>query len=168
MANRKEASRLRKAAVKRIYRMKHERNSFAGSSEVQQNVQRHQVTFEFGQGGGLVGRFMGPKGLLAVGDVAKWFGMSRGQLAQTIGVKPETLQRARRAIAPKTQGRVKEMLEIVGRVTAWAGGKDQALAWYRAEPIPAFGGRTAEFLVKEGKAAAVREYLDFVALGGFA
>jgi hypothetical protein len=60
------------------------------------------------------------------------------------------------------------MLEIIGRVTEWAGGKDQAMAWYRAEPIPAFGGRTAEFLVKDGKAGAVRDYLDHVALGGFA
>ena len=43
----------------------------------------------------------------------------------------------------------------------------QAVAWYRAEPIPAFGERTAEALVKDGKAAAVRDYLDRVALGGF-
>ena len=50
----------------------------------------------------------------------------------------------------------------------WAGGAYQALAWYRAEPLPAFGGRTAEALVKEGKANAVRDYLDHVALGGFA
>jgi hypothetical protein len=62
----------------------------------------------------------------------------------------------------------KEVLEIVGRVSNWAGGKDQALAWYRAEPLPEFGGRTAASLVKDGKAAAVRDYLDHVALGGFA
>jgi hypothetical protein len=66
------------------------------------------------------------------------------------------------------QARVQEMLEIIGRVVDWAGGKEQAMAWYRAEPIASFGGRTAESLVKEGKAAAVRDYLDRVALGGFA
>ena len=60
------------------------------------------------------------------------------------------------------------MLEIVGRVETWAGGKDQAMAWYRAEPIAALGGRTAEALVKDGKATALRDYLDHVALGGFA
>ena len=42
------------------------------------------------------------------------------------------------------------------------------MAWYRAEPIAEFGGRTAESLVKDGKATAVRDYLDHVALGGFA
>ena len=46
--------------------------------------------------------------------------------------------------------------------------EEQAMAWYRAEPIAAFGGRTAESLVKEGKAAAVRDFLDHIATGGFA
>jgi hypothetical protein len=60
------------------------------------------------------------------------------------------------------------MLEIVGRVSAWAGGKEQAMAWYRAQPIPAFGDRTAEALVKSGQAGALRDYLDHFAMGGFA
>lgn len=55
---------------------------------------------------------------------------------------------------------MREMLEIVGRVMDWAGSKEQGMAWYRAQPIPAFGGRTAESLVKDGEAATVRDYLD--------
>ncbi len=94
--------------------------------------------------------------------------MSKIQLAETIGVRPETVHRTVRRTAPKTQARTTEMLEIVGRIVDWAGGEKQAMAWYRAEPIPAFGGRTAEFLVKEGKASAVRDYLDYIATGGFA
>ena len=35
-------------------------------------------------------------------------------------------------------------------------------------PIPALDGRTPEALVKAGRASAVREYLDHLALGGFA
>ena len=61
-----------------------------------------------------------------------------------------------------------EMLEIVGRIVDWAGGEKQAMAWYRAEPIPAFGGRTAEALVKSGNATAVRDYVDHLATGGYA
>jgi hypothetical protein len=60
------------------------------------------------------------------------------------------------------------MLEVIVRVMPWAGGQQQAMAWYRAQPIPAFGGRTAESLVKEGKASVVRDYLDLAALGNFA
>ena len=45
------------------------------------------------------------------------------------------------------------MLEIVSRASGWAGGKEQAMAGSRAQPIAAFGGRTAEALVKDGQAA---------------
>jgi len=119
-------------------------------------------------GGALVAQFLNDEGKVMVEDVAERFGLSKGQLGETVGLSPETLQRFSRAFAPRTQTRLREMLEIIGRVTDWAGGIYQAMAWYRAEPIPSFGGRTAEFLVKEGKAEAVRSYLDRIALGGFA
>jgi len=109
-----------------------------------------------------------PSGEIAAEVVASSLGLSKIQLAETIGVGADALYRSGRASGPKAQTRVREMLEIVNRVAAWAGGKEQAFAWYRAEPIPAFGGRTAEFLVKDGRATAVREYLDHVALGSFA
>jgi DNA-binding XRE family transcriptional regulator len=110
----------------------------------------------------------GPDGLIDGEAAADRFGMSKSQFAESIGLAPETLHRSARMTAAKTQSRMAEMLEIIARIKDWAGGEKQAMAWYRAEPIPAFGGRTAESLVKEGKAGAVRDYLDHVALGGFA
>ena len=107
-------------------------------------------------------------GNLAVDRVAESFGMSKTQLAETIGLGREAFYKPARARAGKTQSRIREMLEIISRVSAWAGGKEQAMAWYRAQPIPAFGDRTAESLVKSGKAGALRDYLDHLALGGFA
>ena len=120
------------------------------------------------RGAQLVTAFLDAKGHVSVDRVAERFGMSKMQFAETLGLKRETFYRAARVEAPKTQARATEMLEILGRIVDWAGGEKQAMAWYRAEPIAAFGGRTAESLVKEGKAAAVRDYLDHVALGGFA
>ena len=127
---------------------------------------------------GTVGRAVSPvpgivmyldhSGQVVVERITERFGMSKGQLAETVGLNPENLHRVARASAPRTQARVTEMLEIVSRVSGWAGGERQAMAWYKAEPLPAFGGRTAEALVKDGKAGAVRDYLDFVAVGGFA
>jgi uncharacterized protein (DUF2384 family) len=108
------------------------------------------------------------RGRVAIDRVASTFGMSKAQLADTIGLGRETLHRASRANAVKTQARVREMLEIISRVSDWAGGKDQAMAWYRTQPIAALGGRTAESLVKAGDAAMLRDYLDHVALGNFA
>jgi uncharacterized protein (DUF2384 family) len=116
----------------------------------------------------MVTAFFDAAGHIAVDRVAEHFGMSKIQLAETIGLPRETVYRAARLEAPKAQARATEVLEIVGRIVDWAGGEKQAMAWYRAEPLAAFGGRTAESLVKEGKAAAVRDYLDHVATGGFA
>ncbi len=118
-------------------------------------------------GRGPIARYV-VKGTIAIDRVGKSFGLSKAQIAETAGISPETFYRPDRATAPKTQARLREMLEIVGRVESWAGGKDQAMAWYRAEPIAAFGGRTAEALVKDGKAGPLRDFLDHVALGGFA
>lgn len=101
--------------------------------------------------------FYDAQGRLAPERVAQALRMSKSQLAETIGVNREALYKPERAQAPKTQTRVREMVEIVERVKDWAGGQNQAMAWYRAQPIPAFGGRTAEALVKDGKAGALRE-----------
>ena len=116
----------------------------------------------------LIAAFIDPVGTIAVERVARSFGISKAQLAETVGLKGEALYKPSRIRAPKTQSRVREMLEIISLISEWAGGKDQAMAWYRAQRIPAFGGRTAEALVKSGKAAALRDYLDHIAMGGFA
>jgi DNA-binding phage protein len=116
----------------------------------------------------LVANLMNHRGLVTVDKVAATFGMSKGQIAETVGLSREAIYKLARLEAPKTQSRLKEMLEIVSRVSDWAGGKEQAMAWYRAQPIAAFGGRTAESLVKDGQAGALRDYLDHIAQGGFA
>jgi uncharacterized protein (DUF2384 family) len=107
-------------------------------------------------------------GQVDVEHVADTFRMSKAQLAETVGLPLTTLTKNDRVKAPKTQGRMTEMLEIIARIKDWAGSETQAMAWYRAQPIPALDGRTAESLVKTGDAAAVRDYLDHMALGGFA
>lgn len=116
----------------------------------------------------LAATFMGPDGSVSVDQIASTFGMSKAQLAETTGLGRDSLSKTARQSAPKTRARLTEMLEIIGRVQAWAGGHAQAMAWYRAQPIPALGDRTAEHLVKSGKAGLVRDYLDHLALGGFA
>ncbi len=68
--------------------------------------------------------------------------------------------------APLTKD--EELSEIIRRVARWAGGIEAAEAWARSQPIAAFGGRTAESLVKSGHAEAPRDYLDSIAVGGFA
>lgn len=117
---------------------------------------------------GFIARFIDKRGLVDVGRVADAFCMTKGQLAETAGLGAATVSKADRRMAPRTQTRVTEMLEIISRVRDWAGGEAQAMAWYRSQPIPALDGRTPEALVKSGKASDVRDYLDHLALGGFA
>jgi len=112
--------------------------------------------------------FMNASGIIDVEKVADAFRMTKGQLAETAGLRAATVSKAERRIAPRTQSRVRELLEIIARVREWAGGYTQAMAWYRSQPIPALDGRTPEALVKSGEAGAVRDYLDHVALGGYA
>jgi len=117
---------------------------------------------------GMISRFIDAAGAVDIDRVAEAFHMSKGQLAETAGLGLATVTKASRRSAPKTQTRVTEMLEIINRVKDWAGGEAQAMAWYRSQPLPALDGRTPEALVKSGRAAAVRDYLDHVALGGYA
>ncbi len=116
----------------------------------------------------LAALYMDDGGVVVADRVADGFGMSKGQLAETAGLSRDAVYKPSRLRAVKNQTRLREMLEIIHRVSGWAGGKDQAMAWYRAQPIAAFGDRTAESLVKSGDAGAVRDYLDHLALGGFA
>lgn len=95
-------------------------------------------------------------------------GFTKKNLAGTLGISMDAMYRADRINSPTTQVRMREMLEILGRIADWAGGEVQAMAWYRGQPIPAFGGRTAESLVKSNQAGPLRDYLDHMAMGGFA
>lgn len=111
---------------------------------------------------------IGADGQIVVERAAESIGLVKGELALTLGLAPEALYKTARARAPRTQARIRELLEIIDRVTPWAGGRPQAVAWYRAQPLAAFGDRTAESVVKTGDAAALRDYLDHLAMGGFA
>lgn len=115
-----------------------------------------------------VTELLDPLGVLDVDRIADAFKLTKFQLADILGLSRETLYKSSRANAPKTQTRLRDLVEIIGLVEAWAGGKLQAMAWYRAQALPEFGGRTAESLVKNGHASLVRDYIDHLAMGGFA
>ena len=63
---------------------------------------------------------------------------------------------------------MRDVVEIINRILPFAGSVPQAFAWYRSQPLPSFGDRTTEDLVKEGRAEAVKEYLSRIAVGGYA
>jgi hypothetical protein len=107
-------------------------------------------------------------GLVDIDAVVASFGLTKTELANSVGLAEDTLHRFSRATAPKTQRRLRELLEILARVEPWAGGRLQALAWYRGQGIPALGDATAEALLKQEQAQIVRAWLDAYAAGAYA
>jgi hypothetical protein len=108
------------------------------------------------------------EGLVAADRLSTVLHITRGELAVTLGLSRDAVSKTARARTPATQARLRDMVEILNRVRPWAGSPQQAFAWYRSQPLPSFGDQTAEALVKEGRAEAVKRYLDRIAVGGYA
>jgi hypothetical protein len=90
------------------------------------------------------------------------WGLTIRDLAQTVGSAEGAP--AGEPLFRDSKKRLAEMVDIVARVSGWAGGDREAVVWYRSQPLAVFGDRTPEYLVKSGQAAALRDYLDSLAL----
>lgn len=94
--------------------------------------------------------------------------VTRLELALSSGLSRDAVTKTARRHAPATVARLRDLSEILTRAAAWAGSLPQAYAWYRSQPLPSFGDQTAEDLVKQGRAEAVKTYLSRIAVGGYA
>jgi Protein of unknown function (DUF2384) len=111
---------------------------------------------------------MRPDGCVAPDGLSSELRITKGELAIASGLSRDAVSKTTRLKARATQARLRDLVEIINRVMPWAGSAPQAFAWYRAQPLPSFGDRTAEDLVKEGRAEAVKSYLSRIAVGGYA
>lgn len=100
--------------------------------------------------------------------VAEALRTTKHEIAATLGLGKDAFSRAERIRAPKTQTRLREMLEILNRVERQTGSELAAYAWFRSEPLPGFGGMTPDQMVRDGHADWVHAYLDRVMAGGYA
>ena len=100
--------------------------------------------------------------------IAQRLHVNKTQLADVLGIGVDSLRRSHRERAARVQTRMRAMIEIINRAQPWAGSVNQAFAWYRSQPLPSFGDQTAEELVKEGRADAVKAYLSRINEGGYA
>ena len=60
------------------------------------------------------------------------------------------------------------IISILAMVTEMAGDEKRAAIWFKQQPIPACGDKTAHDLVGEGNANAVLTYLEANKLGAYA
>ena len=100
--------------------------------------------------------------------VAEALRTTKSEIAGTLGLGRDAFTRASRVRARKTQVRLRQMLEILNRVETTTGSTLAAYAWFRAEPLPGFGGATPDRLLREGRAEEVHAYLERVMAGGYA
>ena len=107
-----------------------------------------------------------PDGSISVDELVDSLRITRTELAAAAGLPRDAVSRKARLASRKTQRRLGEMVEIINRVLPWTGTVQAAFAWYRSQPLPSFGGQTAEDLVKAGRAEQVRDHLSRIATGG--
>ncbi len=107
-------------------------------------------------------------GLIASTALAKALHITKVDLAEVTGLSRDSVSKTARLKSKATQARLRDTVEIINRVAEWSGSVGRAFAWFRSQPLPSFGDKTAEDLVKEGRAKAVKDYLSRIADGGYA
>ncbi len=110
---------------------------------------------------------IGNDGLVASSALAKELHITKSDLAEVTGLSKDSVSKVVRLKSKATQARLRDTVEIINRVTGWSGSVGQAFAWFRSQPLHSFGDKTAEDLVKEGRAKAVKDYLSRIADGGY-
>ncbi|MEM1133676.1 MAG: hypothetical protein AAGH53_12145 [Pseudomonadota bacterium] len=90
------------------------------------------------------------------------------EVASSVGLGKDAVQRKDRIQSARTQKRLREMIEILNKVSPRFGSPLIAYAWYRSQPLAGFDGMTAMHLVHANRAADVLEYIDAVDAGIFA
>lgn len=100
--------------------------------------------------------------------IAKALRTTQAEIAATLGLPRDALSRKARVRSVKTQLCLRQMMEIIHRVSEYSGSPLAAYAWYRSEPLVGFGGMTPVQLVREGHVDWVHAHLDRVMAGGYA
>ena len=107
-------------------------------------------------------------GVFVPARIAEVLRTTNDELARTVGLGKDAVQRRARVTSDKTQRRLREMVEVLNKVEPRFGSALIAYAWYRSEPLAGFDGMTAMQLVREGRAMDVLDYVDAVDAGVYA
>ncbi len=104
-------------------------------------------------------------GMFAPRKIADTLRTTSEEVARTVGLGKDAVQRKDRVRSDRTQRRLREMVEILNKVEPRFGSALMAYAWYRSEPLPGFSGQTAMQLVRNGRAEDVLDYIDAIDAG---
>ena len=114
-----------------------------------------------------LGEVIDQHGLIEPDQLAGVLRVTKSELAVASGLSRDAVSKTLRLRAPATQARLREVAEIINRILPWCGSVPQAFAWYRSQPLPAFGDQTAR-MVRAGRVEHLRSFLAGIAIGGYA
>lgn len=106
-------------------------------------------------------------GLFAPRLLAQSLRTTIDEIADSSGLSHDALARSKRVGNPKTQKRLREMVEILARVSPRFESDLMAYAWYRSAVLPGYGV-TSMHLLRDGRAAEIHAYLDRLDAGIYA
>ena len=101
-------------------------------------------------------------------EIAKALRTTKAELAETIGLSLDALSRKDRISATKTQMRLRELWEVLNRMSERQGGLLGSYAWFRSYALEGFGHVTPAQLLREGRAGWIHNHLDRFFAGGYA
>lgn len=87
-------------------------------------------------------------------------------LATLVGASRATLSRL--PVTPAAERALSPLAGILAMAAEMAGSMDRATLWFKHQPLPGWGGRTARDLMADGQAQAVLDYLEATRAGVYA
>jgi hypothetical protein len=100
--------------------------------------------------------------------IANYFHTTIEDVSFFTGIDLSTLKNNNQSREHKPQSRLRKVIKIISKLTLWTNSDQLSYAWYRNEPVPAFGGLTAEHIVRQGNIEIVERYIEHLVDGGFA
>jgi len=104
-------------------------------------------------------------GAFAPSKIVETLRTTSDELARSLGLGKDAIQRKDRIASDRTQRRIRQMVEILNKVEPRFGSALLAYAWYRSEPLSGFSGQTAMQLVHANRADDVLTYIDAIDAG---
>lgn len=107
-------------------------------------------------------------GYIAPDKLALRLNISTDVLAHALGLSSASVCSKAGARKRDIQRRLQDLESIMDLAIPWTGSQSAALAWFRSQPLPSYGGKTAQELVSDGRGESVKTYLHRVRVGGYA
>ncbi len=100
---------------------------------------------------------------LSARRVSERLGLPLTDIAAMIGVARTTL--TAKSGRRRVDAALSPLVRIIAMAAEMAGDEGRAAIWFKHQPLPGWGGKTAYDLVREGKSDRVLDYLESVRAG---